>query len=85
MWPSKCVSSDPSFPVLLFSDLNDLYDHYLTFQLTTANTLDTISPPLLDRCQIIPLSGYTHTRSYTLRGGSSSPSKSRRTGFQRHV
>ncbi|KAN0142128.1 hypothetical protein V8E53_000590, partial [Lactarius tabidus] len=26
----------------------------------TANTLDTISTPLLDRCEIIQLSGYTH-------------------------
>ena len=53
--------------------------------ISTANTLDTVSPPVLDRCQVIQLSGYTHTRSYTLRGGSSSPSKSRRTGFQRHM
>lgn len=26
----------------------------------TANTLDTISAPLLDRCEIVTLSGYTH-------------------------
>jgi ATP-dependent Lon protease len=26
----------------------------------TANTLDAISPPLLDRCEIVQLSGYTH-------------------------
>ena len=85
----------PSSPVLLFSDLDDQYHHYVTFQLTSyisclsprpiPSTVDTTSPPLLDRCQIIQLFGYTHTRNYTLRGGSSSPSKSRRTSFQRHV
>ena len=53
-----------------------------------ANTLDTISPPLLRRSPIGVRSFIclvTTTRSYTLRSGPSSPSKSRKTGFQRHT
>ncbi|KAI0033504.1 Lon protease C-terminal proteolytic domain-containing protein [Vararia minispora EC-137] len=51
-------------------------DHYINFPvdlsqilfICTANSLDTIAPPLLDRCEIVQLSGYTsHEKTHIAR------------------
>jgi ATP-dependent Lon protease len=46
----------------------DVQDHYINVPIDlsqvlfvcTANTLDTVAMPLLDRCEIVWLAGYTH-------------------------
>ncbi len=52
------------------SDTDGRQEHYLNAPIDLlqvlficmANSLNTISPPLLDRCEIIQLSGYTHDK-----------------------
>jgi ATP-dependent Lon protease len=82
---------DPSAALLDPGQNVTFNDHYLNLPIDlsqilficTANTLNTISPPLLDRCEIVHCLGTCTTRGFALRCDSSSPSNSRRMGFQR--
>jgi ATP-dependent Lon protease len=58
------------------------YDLSQVFFITTANTLETIPAPLLDRMEIIQLSGYTETEKIAIAKGYLIPRQVRENGLR---